>query len=172
MRNLTTDLLSSHAAEVAAVSHTLAVIGNEYFGKSYDENRVVVLALYHDLPEVYTGDMPTPVKYSSSQMKEIYSKIEEAAVDSLTCQLPDKMKDRFVSILSPEGKDKELYRLVKSADKICAYLKCLEETNCGNKDFSDALKSTKKALDAIKDEETVFFLENFLPAFDKTLDRL
>lgn len=172
MRNVTPDTLSSHASEVAAISHALAVIGNEYFGKNYDTDRVAVLALFHDLPEVYTGDMPTPVKYSSKEMKDIYSKIEQNAVDILIQQLPDSMKEIYSSILLPEGNDKDLYRLVKNADRICAYLKCLEETNSGNKDFSDALDSTKKAVYGITDEETVYFINNFLPAFEKTIDKL
>lgn len=170
MKNLFPDSLSSHAAEVSSIAHALAVIGNTYFGKNYNEERVALLGLYHDMPEVFTGDMPTPVKYANESMRKIYAEIEAQATEQLIIGLPVEMQDKYKDILCPS--DKEHYALVKAADKLSAYIKCIDERKNGNLDFDDALNSTKKAIESIKSEEAEYFIKNFLPSFEMTVDEL
>ncbi len=172
MRNVTSENLSVHASEVASVSHALAVIGNTYFKKSYDADRVAVLALYHDLPEVFTGDLPTPVKYANKTLKNCYSELENEAVKQLIGRLPTELRSVYSDILEPQESDKELKVLVKAADKLCALLKCIEEEKCGNHDFKSARKSIERSLADMDVPELHYFTEHFLPAFSGTLDEL
>ena len=172
MRSVVEENLSTHASEVACVAHALAVIGNAKFGKNYDADRVAVLALFHDTLEVYTGDMPTPVKYATPELRRCYSALEKKATGHLIRQLPDELRDTYRAILEPEGDDAELYKLVKAADKLCAYIKCIDEERCGNTDFSNAKEATEKAVDKIDLEELKYFKENFLRSFTLTLDEL
>lgn len=171
MRNVNTESLSEHACEVAIVAHALALIGNRYFGKSYNPDRIAAISIYHDVPEVYTGDLPTPIKYFNSQSKENYSKIEERAVEALLDKLPLELREDFRHIFDYDG-DQDTKTLVKAADKICAYIKCLEEQRCGNGDFDSAAKTVKAQLDSIQCEEALWFMENILPSFAMTLDQL
>jgi len=172
MRNVTSESLSTHASEVASVSHALAVIGNTYFGRSYNADRVSVLALYHDLPEVFTGDLPTPVKYANKTLKNCYSELENEAINQLMGRLPSELRPIYSDILEPKEEDRELQKLVKAADKLCALLKCIEEEKCGNHDFTSARRSIEKALSEMDVPELHYFMENFLPAFSGTLDEL
>ena len=121
MRNSSEENLSSHSMEVAMIAHALAVIGNTMFGKIYDEGKVMAVALYHDATEVFTGDMPTPVKYFSREMRDNYKIVEKQAVKSLTAKLPDCLKEEYESLL--DCGDEETERLVKIADKLAAYIK-------------------------------------------------
>jgi len=171
MRNYRTENLSEHSAETAMLAHSLALIGNQYFHKHYLVERVAVLALYHDLCEVFTGDLPTPVKYFNSEMRESYKKIEESAAQKLLLKLPDELRDEYADILN-EHKEKDLHILVKAADKLCAYIKCTEEVSNGNNEFKKALVATKKSLDQYPCEELQYFMEHFLPSFNLTLDEL
>lgn len=170
MRNVTTESLSEHANETAVLAHALAVIGNRIFGKSYDEGHTVLLALYHDLPEVYTGDLPTPVKYFDSSSKASYDKVEKRAISSLLQKMPEELRPTYTEILGePECPEKQL---VKAADKLCAYIKCLEEEKCGNYEFKSAAISLKEKLDAIDLPELRWFCEKILPSFSLTLDEM
>ena len=169
MRNVNDENLSEHSAEVAMIAHALALIGNKYFGKSYDLGEITVAALYHDAAEVYTGDMPTPVKYFSPEMRSNYKAIEENALSVLLSHLPDDLRTDYGAILSyPE----EYEKIIKSADKLCAYIKCIEEVKCGNSEFEKAKASTYDALTAMNCEELDYFMEKFLPAFELTLDEM
>lgn len=172
MRNVTNENLSTHAAEVACLAHALAVIGNTYFNKSYDADRVACLALYHDMPEVFTGDLPTPVKYANDALRNCYAQLEEKAVEQLTDRLPSELRDEYSRLLVITPEDMELKKLVKGADKLCALIKCIEEEKSGNSDFSSARIATESALKAMSFEELDYFIENFLPAFSGTLDEL
>lgn len=172
MRNVMVDTLAAHTAEVAAVAHMLALIGNKYYGRSYDPGRVALLALYHDAPEVYTGDLPTPVKYFNSEMRDAYSEIEKSAAGTLLSKLPDEMQSEYAPLLSPEGTDAELLPLVKAADKLCAYIKCVEEEKCGNKEFREARKTLYSTLLSNPLPELHRFIEDYLPAFELTVDEL
>ncbi len=172
MRNVTTENLSVHAAEVASIAHLLAVIGNTYFEKNYNADRVSVLALYHDMPEVFTGDLPTPVKYANENSKMCYSELENEAVKQLIDRLPSELRMTYSDILKPKTEDKELKILVKAADKLCALIKCIEEEKCGNSDFTSARKTIEKNLKNIDLPELRYFVEHFLPSFSGTLDEL
>lgn len=171
MKNATTESLSEHACEVAIVAHALALIGNKYFGGNYDPDRISTLSIYHDVPEVYTGDLPTPIKYFNRESKDNYSRIEEHAVSALLNKLPPELQDDYRSIFNFDN-DLQNKKLIKAADKICAYIKCLEEQRCGNGDFDSAAITIKKQLDSLDCPEAKWFIDNILPCFAMTLDEL
>lgn len=171
MRNTTYETLSQHSYEVATLAHALAVIGNRRLGKSYDAARAALLGLYHDTPEIITGDMPTPVKYYSDDMREAFATVERHAGERLLSMLPADLQPDYKSLLSEEGEE-ELHKLVKAADKLSAYIKCIEERKAGNTEFSAAEKSTEKALHALDCPELQIFMEEFLPAYSLPLDKL
>lgn len=170
MQNTSKENIAEHSHAVAVIAHALALIGNKKFGKSYDESRVAMLALYHDTTEVITGDMPTPVKYYNDDIKEVYKSIESIAGKRLMAMLPDEFKDDYEPFFNHKPEDKELWRLVKAADKISALIKCIEESRMGNKEFEIALKSQEQKIDAIDLPEVKYFRENFLEAYYLTLD--
>ncbi len=172
MRNTRYETLSEHSAEVAEISHALAVIGNEKLGKNYNAERAALLGLYHDLPEIITGDLPTPVKYYSEETKLAYKAVEKNASKQLLSMLPDYLRKDYESLFKKKNDDKELWRLVKSADKICAYLKCVEERNAGNREFCEAEKAISKTLSKLDCEEAKIFIEEFLPSYEKTIDQM
>ena len=169
MRNSSVETLSEHACEVAVVAHALALIGNRYFGKNYDSDRAAAIALFHDVPEVYTGDMPTPVKYFDDDMKNGYQKVEERAVNTLLEKLPPELRPDYRAIF--DGDD-ELRPLIKAADKLSAYIKCVEELKAGNAEFRRAAEQTRAALDAMHLPELDYFMEYCAESFSMTLDEL
>lgn len=174
MRNSRNESLSDHTLDVVFISHALVVAANTYFGADLDEGRVCTLAAFHDAPEIITGDMPTPVKYINPEMKKVYSKVEEGAINTMINQLPNEMRPVYEKALSiTDEKDKQLMRYVKAADKISALIKCIEEEQSGNRDFEDALRSTKEIIDKDYSDmpEVLFFLNNFLPGYYYTLDK-
>lgn len=166
------ETLSEHCADTAILAHALAVIGNKIFGRNYNADRVMTLAMYHDMCEVYTGDMPTPVKYSSIEMKNVYKEIERLSCDKILSKLPEDIRSEFEGILKPEGTDAEYEKLVKAADKLSALLKCIEEMHRGNHEFDSAYRSIKAAIDENSCEELKYFMDNFLNAFTLTLDEM
>ena len=175
MRNTTEETLSQHSYEVATVAHALATIGNQRFKQNYDGGRAALLGLYHDVPEIITGDMPTPIKYYSGDMRDAYAVVEEHAGNQLLSMLPEDMKAEYKSLLTSENmteEDKKLHKLVKAADKLSAYIKCLEEKKAGNKEFLDAEKSTLKGIHKLNCPEAEVFLEEFIPSYSLSLDQL
>ena len=172
MRNTTYETLSQHSYEVATLAHALAVIGNRRLGKTYDAARAALLGLYHDTPEIITGDMPTPVKYHSGEMREAFAKVEQYAGERLLSMLPDDLRPDYELLLTETGAEADLHRLVKAADKLSAYIKCMEERKAGNAEFSEAEKATKKALENLDCPELQIFLSDFLPAYSLPLDKL
>ena len=169
MRNTERENLSEHSLETAVIAHALAVIGNSRFGRSYDPERVALLAVYHDVPEILTGDMPTPVKYYNPQLRAAYGEVERTAGERMLSMLPEDMRESYRSLLvqdeaSPEG------RLVKAADKLSALIKCIEERKAGNMEFACAERATEQSLRAMKLPEAEVFLEEFIPAYSLTLD--
>ena len=172
MRSVTPESLSEHTAECAVIAHALAIIGNTYYGRSYDPDRVASLALFHDAPEVFTGDLPTPIKYFSNETKQDYAVIEKHAIDTLVSKLPEELRPVYASLLDPTDADAESLKLVKIADKLCAYIKCLTEEAAGNKDFISARKSTEAILDGIDSPELKYFKDNLLEAFTLTIDEM
>lgn len=170
MRNTKEETLSEHSYEVAVLTHALCTIGNKYFDKSYDTDKAVSYALFHDAQEVYTGDMPTPAKYYNEGMRRNYAEIEENATKKLLSLLPAELRPDYEDILYQN--DTPLHTVVKTADKLSAYIKCIEELKCGNNEFKSAATSTRKALDKNPLPELEYFIDNFLPAFESDLDEL
>ena len=171
MRNVENETLAEHSAQVAMLSHALALIGNKRLGKHYDLGQITVAALYHDGTEVYTGDMPTPVKYNTPELRQSYALIEEQAARTLLSHLPEDLREDYAPLLR-EDLPEDLHRIVKAADKLAAYIKCVEEVKFGNNEFIDAKKTTYASLKARNIPELDIFLEEFLPAFELTLDEM
>ncbi len=169
MRSVHNENLSEHSLECAVLAHALAVIGNIYFGKSYNEEKIALKAMYHDACEIVTGDLPTPVKYFNSDTKEAYNSVEEAAIKRFMDLLPEEMKQEYRDIFE---QTEEEHKIVKAADRLCAYIKCLNETKLGNHEYSSALISVEKSIKENNCEELSFFMENCLDSFNKTLDEL
>lgn len=172
MRNTTYETLSQHSYEVATLAHALAVIGNRRFGKNYDASRAALLGLYHDAAESITGDMPTPVKYFSTGLRSAFAEVEKSAGARLLSMLPEDMQADFDPLLDQKPDDAALWALVKAADKLSAYIKCIEERKAGNTEFREAEKSTKKLLEKLECPEAAVFLSEFLPAYELPLDKL
>ena len=170
MPNTQKENIAEHSHSVAVIAHALALIGKREFGKDYDENRVAVLALYHDTTEVITGDMPTPVKYYNDEIKSVYKKIESVAGQRLLSMLPDEYKADYEPMFEHSEEDRELWLLVKAADKISALIKCIEENRMGNREFDIALSSQEKKIAEIEMPEVRFFADNFLKSYYLTLD--
>ena len=170
MRNTSKENIAEHSHNVAVIAHALCTIGNKKFCKSYDAERCAVLALYHDLTEVITGDMPTPVKYYNSEIQGVYKDIEKAAGERLLAMLPDEFKEDYQPFFIHKKEDKELWKIVKAADKIDALIKCIEECRMGNKEFETAREKQIKIVDEIDMDEVRYFTKEFLPAYSLTLD--
>lgn len=170
MPNANKENIAEHSHSVAVIAHALALIGNREFGKNYNPERAALLALYHDTTEVITGDMPTPVKYYNDEIKSVYKDIEKTAGDRLLKMLPDDYKQDYVPLFHKSDEDKQLWILVKAADKISALVKCIEENRMGNREFDIALKSQEQKIADIDMPEVKFFSEHFLKAYYLTLD--
>jgi len=171
MRNTEHESLSQHSYEVAVLAHALAVISNRKCQTNLDADRAAVLGLFHDCAEILTGDMPTPVKYYSAEIRGAYQHVEEAAIGRLVDMLPDELQPDYESILNMDG-DPELKKLVKAADKISALIKCIEERKAGNREFEKAEESTLKAIHALECEPAEIFLNKFIESYELTLDQL
>lgn len=171
MRNTENESLDSHSKEVAVIAHALAIIGNKRFGKTYNADRAAVLGLYHDAHEIITGDMPTPVKYDNEMLTSAFKAVEDAANQKLVAKLPEDLQEVFSSLLKGD-EDEELKSLVKAADKLSALIKCIEERKAGNTEFCEAEAATRKRILEANVPEAEVFLEEFIPAYELTLDRL
>ena len=170
MRNTITENISEHSLETAFIAHALALIRNKRFGGNVDPERCALLAMYHDTTEIITGDLPTPVKYYNSDIKGAYDEIEKKAENTLLSYLPDDLREYYEPLLSPTEEEKELWQLVKGADKLSALIKCIEERKMGNADFLSAEKSTLKTVQKMDIPEVKVFLDEFIPAYGLTLD--
>lgn len=172
MFNTEQEDLMQHTAECAFLVHFLATIGNRCFEKQYDADKLAVCALFHDAPEVLTGDLPTPVKYYNDEMKTIYKQIEKSAADKLKNHLPQELRADYAAYLHASELTPGEKKLLKCADKLCAYIKCIYELNAGNQEFQHAYAAIGKEIGTIQSDELQYFLVHCLPAFSLTLDDL
>ena len=170
MRNTAPENVQEHSHQAAVLAHALAVIRNEKFGGHVDPGRVAVAALYHDASEILTGDMPTPVKYGNPAIRDAYKQVEAVANERLVSMLPEELQDTYRDALNEY--DGETRALVKAADKLSAYIKCVEEVKAGNGEFREAAAQTRKALEAYGLPEVGYFLDTFMDSFALTLDEL
>ena len=173
MRNTWQEDIAQHSLQTAMTAHALALMHNTRFGGGADPERAVTLALYHEAPEVITGDLPTPVKYFDSEVRSSYRRIEDFAAQRLHGMLPDDLKPDFALLLLEPEKEPEWPR-VKAADRICAYIKCVEELKAGNDEFRMAEKRIRADLEKLCQTmpEVRAYMEEFLPSFSVTLDEL
>ena len=170
MRNTVPENDAEQSLQVAMIAHAIAVIARDRYGKQVDPEHVLSLAVYHDATEVMTGDLPTPVKYHDEELRGAYHRLEALSADRLLALLPEDMRSSFVQYMKQEpGYD---HTLVKAADRISAYIKCMEEQRAGNHEFDYAAENVRKSLASIDLPEVKDFLTDFLPAFDMTLDEI
>lgn len=167
MRNTRRESLGEHSFEVALVAHALAVINNERLGGNADPNLCATAALFHDTSEIITGDMPTPVKYHNPEIRDAYKKVEKIAEERLISMLPEDMQKNFASLYEP---DEQTAKIIKAADRISALIKCIEETEMGNKEFKEAKVSIERSLKEMNMPEVNIFLNDFIDGFTLTLD--
>ena len=170
MRNTQPENIQEHSHQVAVLDHALAVIQNRYFGGQVDPGAVAVAALYHDASEILTGDMPTPIKYDNPDIQAAYKAVEAVAEQKLLSMLPEDLRPDFADVLTIC--DPEIHALVKAADKLSAYLKCVEELKAGNDEFKKAKEQTYAALRENPTPALGYFMEHFLSGFELTLDEL
>lgn len=170
MRNVSKENISEHSNDVAVIAHALAVINNVRFGGSLNAERAAFLGLYHDMTEIITGDMPTPVKYHSDDMREAFREVEDKASEKLLNMLPEDMRACYRSAFFQDDTDAYLWKIVKAADKLSALIKCIEEKNAGNNEFGKALESTRESIEKMNMPEVTVFLEEFIPSFYLSLD--
>ena len=183
MRNSRSESLAEHALDVAIISHCLATISNVRYNKNLDAERAALIGLYHDVSEIITGDMPTPVKYANSEIRDAYHQVEERAENTILSTLPEDLQTAYADILTHGGTESEqklteseryLRKLVKAADKISALIKCIEEAQSGNTEFITAETSTRGIVEDLANSlpEVQDFMTEFLPSYGETLDQL
>ena len=172
MRNLRNENIAEHSLEVAIISHLLCELRNTRFGGNVDSSKAALLAVFHDVPEIITGDLPTPIKYYNPRIREAYKDIEGVANQKLLSMLPDELKEDYTPLVD-QPDDCYEHTVVKAADKLSAYIKCVEELRSGNREFAKAEVALKKEVDAyLVLPEVKYFCDTFLDSFSKTLDEL
>jgi 5'-deoxynucleotidase len=172
MHNTYPENVQEHSLRVAHIAHGLALIKNKMFGGSVNPDRVAVMAMYHDVGEVLIGDLPAPIKYFNPEIHKAYRSIEVTASTRLLEMLPDKVREDYRALLRPDESESEHWEIVKAADKLCAYIKCLEEMSAGNREFAKAEVSLRQTVEDLNLPEVSYFLETFVPSFRLTLDEL
>lgn len=170
MRSTVLENVQEHSHMVAVLAHALAVIRRDVMGEEIDPGQVAAAALYHDATEIFTGDLPTPVKYHNQVIRSAYRQVEDAAAARLLETLPPDLRPAYGDLLAPA--DPGVEELVKAADKLSAYIKCVEELKAGNTEFAAAAKQTMAALEIMDLPEVAYFQKEFLPAFSRNLDEL
>lgn len=170
MRNNINENIAEHSLQVAIIAHGLAVIGNKRFGRNLNAEHIAMMGIMHDTTEIITGDLPTPIKYYAPEIRDAYKKVENIAANQLLKELPEDMQEAYEDILIED--DSIEWKYVKAADKLSAYIKCIEEKNTGNTDFAKAEDTIRKALEDMQMEEIDIFIEEFLPAYVMTLDEI
>jgi len=172
MRQSRQEYLAEHTTEVMQIAHTLAAIAKENFGENVDEKNIVICGLYHDISEILTGDMPTPVKYNDETLKKAYKDMESKATDKMIETIPVQLQSHIAPYIKANILSERENLILKAADKLSALIKCMEELQCGNSEFKLAYQSTKQALEAMNLPEVKYFMENMLPSYSLCLDEL
>lgn len=172
MRNTQSENIAEHSLQVAMVAHVLVVIDNHFYGGTLDPYRTATMALYHDASEILTGDLPTPVKYANPVLRDEYKKLERQAEARLHSELPDELQAAFADLLLSEEIPQDYQRVIKDADVLCAYIKCLEELACGNHEFATAESKLKQTLTERSRPALDYFVQTFIESFNLTLDEL
>lgn len=171
MRSVREENIMEHSQAVTLFAHALAVIHNDVFGGSADVLKTVLYATYHETSEVMTGDLPTPIKYYNQGIQGAYKALEKSACEKIVATLPEEMQGSIAPFVLADENSVE-YKLVKAADRLAAYVKCLEELRSGNSEFSKAKKSIEEDLHSRNMPEIEYFFEHFVPSFSLTLDEL
>ena len=171
MRNSLPENIQEHSHMVAVIAHALGVIRRDVFHIPCDPNEYAAVALYHDSSEILTGDLPTPIKYYSRSINAAYKEVEDIACRKLLATLPEELRGAFQPLINGET-EARCHDLVKAADKLSAYIKCIEERRAGNDEFISAEKQTRQILEQSPLPEVKYFMEHFIPAFELTLDEL
>ena len=171
MRSVREENIMEHSQQVATFAHALAVIKNKVFGGNVDAEKCVMYAVYHECGEVMTGDLPTPIKYFNNSIHGAYKSLEDKACDKLLQTLPEELVEDIACYVKPDVNSEE-YKIMKAADRLAAYVKCLEEHRCGNTEFEKAKKSIEKDLISRNQPEVEYFMKNFINSFYLTLDEL
>lgn len=171
MRNALPENIQEHSHMVAVIAHALGLIRRDIFGIACDPNEYASAALFHDCSEILTGDLPTPIKYHSAQIRGAYQQVEELACRKLLATLPAELRSSYEELMIGHS-EMRLHDLVKAADKLSAYIKCIEERRAGNDEFLSAEKQCRRALEESGLPEVAYFIEHFIPAFELTLDEL
>ena len=171
MRNTMPENDMEHAMQAAVIAHAIAVIGTVRYDRAYSPEHILALALYHDASEVITGDLPTPVKHHNPAIRQEYNKLEDIAAKKLLSMLPPDLREYYAPLIAHDESTEE-WRIVKAADRICAYIKCLDERKAGNMEFELARKSVKKSIDQIDIPEVQDFMSECVPGFSLTLDEI
>ena len=172
MRNIRTENVQEHSLQVAMVAHALALIRNKFFDGDIDPNQVATIAMFHDVSEVITGDLPTPVKYSNPIIRDEYKKIEKLAEQKLINMAPEAFTQDYAQLIDHHYHNKDITFIVKAADVICAYLKTLEELSAGNREFELAKKRLDKILKDYHSKEVDYFIKAYVPSFSLSLDEI
>ncbi|MBW3694536.1 5'-deoxynucleotidase [Vibrio sp. T187] len=172
MRSVSSENISEHSLQVAFVAHALALIKNKKFEGQLNPEHIALLGMYHDTSEVLTGDLPTPVKYYNAEIATEYKKIEAAAEKRLLSMLPEEFQEDFEPFLISGRCNQDEQNIVKQADSICAYLKCLEELSAGNHEYEQAKRRLEETLQQRKTPEMEYFLTTFAPSFELSLDEI
>ena len=171
MRNTQVENDMEHSLQTAMIAHGIALLGNKRFGRAYDAEHIMALAVYHDASEVITGDLPTPIKHNNPIIKDEYHRLESIANQRLLSTLPEDLRDEYAALIDTDETTEE-WKVVKAADRISAYIKCVEERKAGNREFIEAEMSTLAAIRATDLPEVHAFMEIFSPGFALSLDEI
>lgn len=172
MHNVRIENVQEHSLQVAMVAHALALIRNRYFDGDLNPDRIATLAMFHDVSEVLTGDLPTPVKYFNPAIKDEYKKIEKIAEQKLIDMAPVDFREDYAKLIDNQYHSDDEAFIVKAADVLCAYLKTLEELNSGNREFTLAKKRLDQMLKDYHSDEVDYFLKRYVPSFSLSLDEI
>lgn len=172
MRNIKDENVSEHSLDVAVIAHALTIIQKKRLNMDVNPEKTALYAIYHDASEIFTGDMPTPVKYFNHVIKTAYKEVELTANKKLLNLLPDDFYEDYEAVLIPREEEVEIWKTIKAADKISAYIKCIEEEKSGNKEFLKAKQSIFNEISNMEREDVKIFIDEFLEGYSLTLDEM